>query len=97
MGMFMYFIFSSMLSCGADDMVDLNPGQISQTDSLLFDGGVEIDPDSILLNSTSSYGMGTYQYAQVNKRGGYFRRMFIDSASAASVLKSGQICSSGTL
>ena len=88
--MFLYIIFSLVMSCGADEVIDPDMNQTSQPD-ISLEGEAEFDPDSILLNFTSRYGVAMYQYAQVNKRGDYFRRMFIDSSSVATFLQNGEI------
>ena len=47
--------------------------------------------DSLDLVVTGRYGLPMYFYAQVDKSGDYFRRMFMDTTSFATAATTGEI------
>ncbi|WKN42616.1 cytochrome P460 family protein [Tunicatimonas pelagia] len=63
---------------------------VTSPDDTLTDAG-EGYPDSVALTLTDRYGPPIYFYAQVDKRGDYFRRMFMDTASFRVAATTGQI------
>ncbi|MCU0445734.1 MAG: hypothetical protein MUE85_12545 [Microscillaceae bacterium] len=50
-----------------------------------------LPPPSLIPENNEKYGRRWFYYAQVNKSGDYFRRMFIDSVSAQIVKNTGNI------
>ena len=81
------FTGAVIMACSSDD------SPLDVEDDLMEDALVDeiVMLDSMEIELTEKYGVPMYFYAQVNKRGDYFRRMFIDTTSLRTVIATSEI------
>ncbi len=82
-------LFVPILACDSGDMPAPND-QVAMTDIDSTDS-VGSNESSLDLTLTNRYGIAMYQYAQVDKNGNYFRRMFMDTSSFFVTANTGEI------
>lgn len=79
------FTVAAIMACSDDS--GAMPGIDDMEDVLTDVPGM----DSLETRFTEKYGVPMYFYAQINKRGDYFRRMFIDTTALQAILSTSEI------